>query len=568
MLRSLTIKNFALIKEISLDFDRGLNILTGETGAGKSVIVDAIMVLLGERASTDYIRQGEKKAIIEGIFEIEKTNIVKNILLENHHYDGEDEIIIRREILDKGSSRCFVNDSPISLAVLKQIGDFLVDFHGQHDHQLLIRPEHHLDLLDIIADVEVTKKDYYNKYTEIKELINNYKEFLGKEIRIKERREQFEFELKNLKSIDPQQNEYDTLENELRVLQNIEMIHNLTNELISILYNDESNIRASLHNSKKILEQLSKIDNAFSAYLGEFKSAIITIDEVGKYIQDYSSNIEYDEKRIEDIRLRLLKLNGLKKKYGSYEGVFERIEYLEKELSVINNFDDEIKSLEKKIKAKQEELSNLAKIITNQRIEACNKFSKMIKVLLADLGIPNVEFYVALNREILEVPSNSELYVTIENQNYKAYANGCDKAEFFISTNKGEVPKPLSFVASGGEISRVMLAIKTIVAEADNLPILIFDEIDTGISGRIAQKVGIAMKQLAAKHQIIAITHLPQIAAKGDRNFNVKKIELENKTIISCECLNDVDKVKEIAKLISGEVVTEKALESAKELLK
>jgi DNA repair protein RecN (Recombination protein N) len=188
--------------------------------------------------------------------------------------------------------------------------------------------------------------------------------------------------------------------------------------------------------------------------------------------------------------------------------------------------------------------------------------------LLADLGIPNVEFYVALNREILEVPSNSELYVTIENQNYKAYANGCDKAEFFISTNKGEVPKPLSFVASGGEISRVMLAIKTIVAEADNLPILIFDEIDSGISGRIAQKVGIAMKQLAAKHQIIAITHLPQIAAKGDRNFNVKKIELENKTIISCECLNDVDKVKEIAKLISGEVVTEKALESAKELLK
>lgn len=568
MLKSLTIKNFALIKEIYIEFDSRLNILTGETGAGKSVIVDAIMVLLGDRASIEYIRQGEKKAIIEGIFDISKIHSVKAILSENGYYDGQNELILRREILDRGSSRCFVNDSPIAVSILKQIGDYLVDFHGQHDHQLLIRPETHIELLDIVTNFDNKKIDYSNKFNELKKIIQKFKNITENEKNLKEKRDLFEFELETIKKINPLPNELEDLENELKILQNAELIHHITNDLDAILNNSENNTISNLIIAKKLLEQLIKIDDSFIPYFEEFNSVLITINEIVNFAKNYSDNIEFDKDRIEQIRQRLLKLNSLKKKYGSYNSIFERQNYLKRELSLINNFEDETNNLKQQIIDLKSEMSILASQLSELRKMSSDYFSKTIKEILLDLGMPNVEFCIQMNKEKIENPDITDLSVKIENDHFKLFPNGYDIIEFFISTNKGETPKPLALVASGGEISRVMLAIKSLVAEADNLPILIFDEIDTGISGRIAQKVGAAMKLLALKHQIIAITHLPQIAAKGDRNFNVKKIEVDNKTIISCFMLNQKEKINEIAKLISGENITKSAIESAKELLK
>lgn len=568
MLKSLTIKNFALIKEIYIEFDSRLNILTGETGAGKSVIVDAIMVLLGDRASIEYIRQGEKKAIIEGIFDISKIHSVKAILSENGYYDGQNELILRREILDRGSSRCFVNDSPIAVSILKQIGDYLVDFHGQHDHQLLIRPETHIELLDIVTNFDNKKIDYSNKFNELKKIIQKFKNITENEKNLKEKRDLFEFELETIKKINPLPNELEDLENELKILQNAELIHHITNDLDAILNNSENNTISNLIIAKKLLEQLTKIDDSFIPYFEEFNSVLITINEIVNFAKNYSDNIEFDKDRIEQIRQRLLKLNSLKKKYGSYNSIFERQNYLKRELSLINNFEDETNNLKQQIIDLKSEMSILASQLSELRKMSSDYFSKTIKEILLDLGMPNVEFCIQMNKEKIENPDITDLSVKIDNDHFKLFSNGYDIVEFFISTNKGETPKPLALVASGGEISRVMLAIKSLVAEADNLPILIFDEIDTGISGRIAQKVGAAMKLLALKHQIIAITHLPQIAAKGDRNFNVKKIEEDNKTIISCFMLNQKEKINEIAKLISGENITKSAIESAKELLK
>lgn len=568
MLKSLTIKNFALIKEIYIEFDNRLNILTGETGAGKSVIVDAIMVLLGDRASIDYIRQGEKKAIIEGIFDISKIQTVKDILSENGYDDNQNEIILRREILEKGSSRCYVNDSPIAVSILKQIGDYLVDFHGQHDHQLLIRPETHIELLDIVTNFKNIKKDYSNKFSELKLIIQKFKNISENERTLKEKSDLYEYELEIIRKINPLPNEFENLENELKILQNAELIHRMTNDLDAILNNNENNTINNLIIAKKLVEQLTKIDNSFAPYLDEFNSVLITINEIVNYAKNYSDNIEFDEDKIEKIRQRLSKLNSLKKKYGSYNAIFERQNYLKKELSLISNFDEEINNLKHQILDLKSQLSTLASQLSDLRKKSSYDFSKTMREILLDLGMPNVEFWIQMNKEKIENPEITDLSVEIEGNYYKLFPNGYDIVEFLISTNKGEIPKPLALVASGGEISRVMLAIKSLVAEADSLPILIFDEIDTGISGRIAQKVGTAMKQLALKHQIIAITHLPQIAAKGDRNFSVKKIEVDNKTIISCSMLDPQEKIIEIAKLISGENITKSAIESAKELLK
>lgn len=581
MLSHLFIQNFALIEKIELDFTPGLNIITGETGAGKSVMVDALQLALGERASADLIRTGEHKAIIEAIFKIHTNHSIFE-LLKKEDLDTEDSLLIlRRELSDKGTSRSFINDTPVQLSFLKTIGDLLADFHGQHQHQLLLRKEFHIKILDNIADLNVKKKNYFHVFHQIQTSIEQLHRLLNKENEIKLKKEQYEFELSEIKKIAPKENEYDELEKQINIMQNYELLFNLSNELYNLLSEDDYSARARLLKSQKILEQISGIDNSFDIFLNECSSALISIDEISKFTFSYLQNISFNPEQIEAMRERLLLLKGLRKKYGTVEQAIERITFLEQELSLISNFDSEINKKVLEIQNLKIELGTHAAEISKIRKESAKKFEKAIEEYLIELGIAFPQFKVTINQE--EISDNSkeknlsknsaiagnihQLTATVSKQEFKAYPDGIDLVEFFISTNKGEVPKPLVQVASGGEISRIMLALKNIIAKSDELDLLIFDEIDTGVSGRIATKVGQAMKNLTDHHQVIAITHLPQIAAFADSNIFVEKVEVNNNTFTRMKILEENEKIYEVARLLSGKNVTNSSVEAAKQLI-
>jgi len=584
MLSHLFIQNFALIEKIELDFAPGLNIITGETGAGKSVMVDALQLALGERASNDLIRSGERKAIIEAIFKIHPNHSIFELLKEEDLDSEDSSLILRRELSDKGTSRSFINDTPVQLSFLKTIGDLLADFHGQHQHQLLLRKEIHIKILDNIADLNVKKKNYFHLFHQIQKSIEQLHQLLNRENEIKLKKEQYEFELSEIKKIAPKENEYDELEKQINIMQNSELLFNLSNDLNVFLSEDDYSARARLIKSQKILEQISSIDSSFEVFLKECSSALISIDEISKFTFNYLQNISFDPEKIDAMRERQMLLKGLRKKYGTVEQAIERISFLEQELSLISNFDIEINKKILEIQDLKIELGTNAAEISKIRKESAKKFEKAIEEYLVELGIAFPQFKVTINQE--EIPNNSnnskqknlsknstisanihQLTATVGKQEFKAYPDGIDLVEFFISTNKGEVPKPLVSVASGGEISRIMLALKNIIAKSDELDLLIFDEIDTGVSGRIATKVGQAMKNLTDHHQVIAITHLPQIAAFADSNILVEKVEENNNTYTKMKILEENEKVYEVARLMSGENVTDSSIEAAKQLI-
>ncbi len=583
MLSHLFIQNFALIEKIELDFAPGLNIITGETGAGKSVMVDALQLALGERASSDLIRSGERKAIIEAIFKIHPNHSIFELLKEEDLDTEDSSLILRRELSDKGTSRSFINDTPVQLSFLKTIGDLLADFHGQHQHQLLLRKEIHIKILDNIADLNVKKKNYFHLFHQIQTSIEQLHQLLNRENEIKLKKEQYEFELSEIKKIAPKENEYDELEKQINIMQNSELLFNLSNDLNIFLSEDDYSARARLIKSQKILEQISSIDSSFEVFLKECSSALISIDEISKFTFNYLQNISFDPEKIEAMRERQLLLKGLRKKYGTVEQAIERTTFLEQELSLISNFDSEINKKIIEIQHLKIELGTYAAEISKIRKESAKKFEKAIEEYLVELGIAFPQFKVTINQE--EIPNNPnnskqkninnsaiaanihQVTATLGKQEFKAFADGIDLVEFFISTNKGEVPKPLVQVASGGEISRIMLALKNIIAKSDELDLLIFDEIDTGVSGRIATKVGQAMKNLTDHHQVIAITHLPQIAAFADSNIFVEKVEENNNTYTKMKILEENEKVYEVARLMSGENVTDSSIEAAKQLI-
>jgi len=567
MLEKIFIKNFALIPELELDFNQGLNIITGETGAGKSIIVDALMLLLGERASIEYIRQGEKKAIIEGVFNIPTSHkTIQSFKSEGYDFDDE-KVIIRREITDK-NSRAFLNDTPIQVNSLKKLGDFLVDFHGQHDHQLLLQTESHIDLLDIFAKVNVLKADYQQSFSQLKVQIDNLHSTLRKEKTLKDRIDYINFELKEIEKVNPKIDEDTEIENELRIKENAELLYQLSSEINTSLYEDENSVYKKLQSVKKQLNQITKIDAKFSQFLDDFSSILVNIEELSNFASDYKSGIDFDAQSIEELRERSITLKGLIKKYGSLKNAVIKREELISELRLAENFDDEIRKLKDEIHHHKSIVKDKAQKLSRKRQQSAAVLEKHVVNMLIELGVPHSEFKVVFSQVIENSADDYSLTITTNQDKVKLFENGWDIVEFYISTNKGESPKPLALTASGGEISRVMLAIKSIAADSENLPMLVFDEIDSGISGRIAQKVGIAMKKLAGKHQIISITHLPQICALADKNIHVEKHEINGRTIINAHSLTKDEKLKETARLISGENITDASLKSARELMK
>lgn len=565
MLKSLLIKDYALIENIHVEFGKGLNIITGETGAGKSILIDAMGLLLGERASVEVVRKGSDKSVVEGIFEIEGNKKVQNLLTENEiEFSGE--LIVRREVSLKGTNRCFLNDTPVTLNLIKEAGDLLVDLHGQHEHQSLLRVETHIEMLDDSAGHKNLIDDYKGRYSGLNSFLGELKDLLQKENRLKEKRDLYEFQIKEIDDVSPDVNEDEKLESELKILENSERLLSTASEIYQLIYENEDSVLGRMSEIRNKLNELSKIDPSFLEKVNESESVIAILNDISAFVRSYKDRIDIDPENLEKIRLRLGSINLLKKKYGgSLNTVLEHREKIGTEFNLAQNFSSKIESLRSEIEIVRKECGLLAKKISTSRKSAAKKVKKETEEALKTLGIPDSCFEIKIENEPAD--ASSENFIIAEGRKYKCDSNGFDIVEFFVSTNIGEDPKPLVKVASGGEISRIMLALKSILARTDKLPILIFDEIDTGVSGRIALKVGQALKSLASFHQIIAITHLPQIAGLSDFHFAVEKKKSGERVVSSIRLLNNDERINEVAKLISGEKITEAALNGARELI-
>lgn len=564
MLKSLAIKDYALIESIEVEFENGLNIITGETGAGKSILIDALGILLGDRASIEVVRRDCNKAIIEGIFDVSNNKKIEKFLIENE-IDFNDELILRREISIKGNSRVFINDSPVNLNLIKEAGDYLVDLHGQHEHQSLLRSEKHVDFLDDYLNIGNLLDEYRLELNQLSGIKKELKSLYEKERLIKEKFELYSFQLKEINEVSPSIEEEEVLEKELKILENSAKLTSLNQEIYSILYEGENPVYDQLINVINRLKDLSVIDEQFKEKESECNSATTLVQDVAEFVRSYMNKIESDPARLEEVRERIVGFNRLKKKYGgSIKSVLDHKQKISEEIDIAANFDEKIKELNENLKSSRLKVGFMAKKISDQRKKGSIKLKSEIEESLKYLGINHSEFLVSINNK---EAFDSDNYIIVDEKKYSYNIHGYDEVEFFVSTNLGETPKPLVKVASGGEVSRIMLALKTSLAKNDSLPLLIFDEIDTGVSGRIGQKVGMALKKLSNYHQIIAITHLPQIAALAKVHYAVEKHQIENRVISNVRKLGELERLNEVAKLLSGEVVTETSISTAKELM-
>jgi DNA repair protein RecN (Recombination protein N) len=561
MLKHLTIKNYALIDEMSVEFGPGLNILTGETGAGKSIILGAIGLILGERARSDVIRRGASSASVEALFEVPAS--LADGIRDAPDSEPQDGLLLRREVSDTGRSRCFIDDSPVTGNQLSRLGDRLVDLHGQHEHQALLRVEHHLEVLDNFGTDGALRNRVRESFRRCRALGETLDSLSVKERLLKEQRELLEFQFDEIRKTDPNPGEEEQLEQEERILRNSEKICEASGRIGELLYEGEGSVLEKLSAAEGLLRELAPVDPVFSRWAGESESFKIQIQELMRSVSDYAGRVEFNPQRLEEIRERLSVFSRLKKKYGGdMRNVIEYGRKAESELERIETLKEDITRTEMELAMERALYSESCIRLSASRKSAAEGLERRVESALADLGLPNGVFRIRIGRK----ESETGLLET-DGKRFAAGQDGADQVEFFISLNPGEAVKPLVQVASGGEVSRIMLALKSALAEADSVPVLIFDEIDTGISGRVAHAVGQRLKALGRNHQVICITHLPQIASAGDRHFSVVKRINDNRTSTEIRGLDKEERIVEIAKLIGGETVTQAALASARELV-
>jgi len=566
MLRSLYVRDYALIEELDVELGSGLNIITGETGAGKSILIGALSMILGDRANTDTLRTGAKKAVIEGVFDDADTEHLRTVLDENA-IDTEPlpQIILRRRITDRGS-RAFINDTPATLDVMRAVASELIDLHGQHEHQSLLHTETHLRLLDSFGGLRHLVDNYREHYDAVTELIEERDELAQRERELEQQKQLYAFQIEEIDAVDPQPGEEEELQAERRVLENAEQLYESTAGLYEMLYETESAVHDQLVVARNELQDLARIDDEFEEQVDEIETAQIIVSELASFLQTYNAHIEFNPERLSTIRDRITELEKLKRKYGgTLEAVLEYRDEIGAQYELAEDFEGALERLNAQIVEAQQQLTDAAERLSAKRREVAERIEQAILGELDQLGMPNSQFEVRFTRE--EEDDGWICPAGADGPRYHAFATGMDQVEFYISTNVGEAPRPLAQVASGGEISRIMLALKTILAKSERLPILVFDEIDSGISGDMARRVGESMRDLASYHQIIAITHLPQIAALGDVHFRVAKRVEDGRTKTQIDRLDEEEQAAQVATLISGTEITDAALESARELM-
>lgn len=564
MLKNLRIKNYALVEDLDIEFYPGLNVLTGATGAGKSIIVGAVNLVLGERVTTEMVRTGAEEAIIEGIFEIGSKDLIQKLLASLGILLDENILIIRREVSSKGASRCFVNDKQVTLANLKLIGDRLADLHGQHQHQSLLNISNHLEYLDNFGDLNQLKEEVSQIYFQLRSKIKELDEIQKSEKENQEKKQLYSFQVNEIERANLSLGEDEKLLEGKKILENIEILHQILSTAYKELYDSENSVSQRLSFSKKELDKASQIDSKFKDYTKALETSLIQISDISRFFEKYLNNLEFDPQRLEEIRERLNLINSLKKKYGSeISEIFKYAEELLKKLDLFENLDEKIESLNKEIEVLAKTLKKNVLLLSDKRKEKGEELAKKMKKELSFLGMEKTEFEVRISYKEDECG-----LLELNGKKYYVDEKGIDNIEFFVSPNPGEELKPLAKIASGGEISRIMLGLKSILAKSDRIPTMIFDEVDVGIGGEVADSVGKRLKSLSSNHQIICITHLQQIASQAQHHFKVFKETEKQRTVTKIKELNEKERVKEIARMISGEKISELTLKHAKEMIK
>lgn len=551
MLKQLYIKNFTLIDELNIQMHPGFSVITGETGAGKSIILGAIGLLLGNRADSKSIKAGRDRCVIEAHFDLSKYNM-QQFFTDNDIDEDLSDTIIRRELTAAGKSRAFINDTPVSLTKMRELGEQLVDIHSQHQNLLLQKEDFQLNVVDIIAQDEKQRKNYeaaYNQYKQANQKLNALKAEIEKN---RENENFLRFQFKELDEAQLQNGEQEELEQEYEMLSHSEDIKTALYQADNHLSGDDGNIIERL---KQTSEQLANIKDVYpevTELLERIDSSYIELKDIAQEVNELTDHVEFDPARLETINERLDKLNSLQQKFHVRDlgELIETYHQLKEQLSHIDHSDEDVEALEQEVTQLLEKAQKQAKELTAIRTKAAKKVEEEMKQRLIPLGIPNVRFSISLTEKPLS-------------------HDGGDKVSFLFSANKSTPLQPVTQVASGGEIARVMLSLKAMISGAVKLPTIIFDEIDTGVSGKIAEKMAQIMVEMGNhERQVLSITHLPQIAAMGSHHYKVSKEETDKGTISRMTELSQQERVQEIAQMLSGSDVSEAALANAKELLR
>ena len=555
MLKHLYIRNFALIKELDIDFLSGFSVITGETGAGKSIILGAINYLLGQRADIKSILPGTDKCTIEATFTTEGYNL-KTLFEENDTDYDEHECIIRREFTTSGKSRAFVNDTPANLTFLKELGYQLIDIHSQHQNLLIAKEDFQLHILDVMGQNNMLLQEYqtcYEAYRQAEQELRNAKEILTQS---RAEEDYLRFQLEQLEELNPKTGEDEELEEEQNELSHAEEIKSVLYKADSQFSNDTEpgGVIELLKHISQGIQSLSRVYPAVEEYAERIDSALIELKDISSELSDLAEKVEYNPERLEEINNRLDQLYSLEKKHNVKSAAELEAFMLDvrKKLDVITNGEERIEELEKAVQDKHAKAITLAEKLSKSRATAAKEVEASISKMLTQLDIPNNKFEIKIekNRQLTE--------------------KGADQVTFFFSANKNVDLRAISEVASGGEIARLMLALKAITSQRENLPTIIFDEIDTGVSGKVASSMANLMKEMTAnnKHQVIAITHLPQIASCGTTHYWVYKEDTEEQTYSHIRKLTQEERITEIAHMLSGNEISEAAILNAKQLLK
>ncbi|WP_240378074.1 DNA repair protein RecN [Bacillus piscicola] len=563
MLEELSIKNFAIIDELTIPFDTGLTVLTGETGAGKSIIIDAIGLLIGGRGSVEYVRHGRERAEIEGLFDVSSSVAVRQKLMGIGIEVEENMIVLRRHITDKGKSVCRINGKLVTLAILREVGHALVDIHGQHEHQDLMQPDKHLPILDRFAGEELQEalSDYKKRYQSFAKLMTDLQKYKENDQEATSRLDFIRFQLEEIEQARLTPGEDEELEKEKHILVHSQKLFKELSHAYESLYGEGRTLdwagQAMAHT-----EEAAFIDEDVQNLTETIHSAYYMLEEATFLLRDKVESLSFNEGRLQEVEERLDEIKKLKRKYG--QTVIEILEFaadMEEEMESLIHKDETIAQLESQLESVVLDLQADAATLTDLRRQAGEKLASAVEMELKDLY---------MNKAVMKVEVtaiNQGTTFAAEQKSYVFNENGQDKVEFQLSANAGEPLKPLSKVASGGEISRIMLALKAILSDFQNVTSLIFDEVDTGVSGRVAQAIAEKIYKVAKGSQVLCISHLPQVAAMADQHLYIEKKEKGERVLTNVTMLKDDKRTDEIARMISGVEVTDLTKENAKELL-
>jgi len=563
VLSELHISNFALIENLTLELHPGLNVLTGETGAGKSIIIEALNLVLGGHADKEDIRTGANNTRVEAIFNVSKNDSLSKILSNLSIEPENDLLILRRTIGLNRQSRNFVNDSPVTLKLLKMLGNKLVDIHGQHEHQNLLKIDKHIDYLDSFLGLKEKRETFATCFSNFLRKRKTLEELNKQKTQIKEKEELYRFQVKEIDETEITIDEDAELEKKQRILENSEKLIETIKNTYRTIYENENSVLDVVNRLKANIEPLCKIDGNLKKNIEQLDSVIFNIEEASSAFSAYLNKMEFNPAELDSITTRLDSINALKMKYGrTLAQILAYRDEKQKEVNEIRNIEIETETTEKELTELQQILARESVQISEQRAKRKGELEKRVNQELKELGMESSSFFVDTRRV-----ENNEGIDFPNGKKYRVTEKGIDYVEFLITTNPGIPPMTLKKIISGGELSRIMLALKSILASLDDVHCMIFDEADSGIGGAQAEAVGDKMKQVSLERQVITLTHLHQIASKGDRHIKVEKEERNGTAYTYAKTLTKNQRVTEIARLISGEKLTETAIKHARKIL-